>query len=238
MNNRSLGGLVVGAILALTCPRMANAAVIIDFQENGGTANAVKSVELTTTTASATGLMGCNGAVVPPPCISATINGGPGLMNGEEGPAEVDLNLPPGTFVTLAPGATPTTVLGYLMDRGGKTISDIVALRIINLAGLQTASITFNSNSTTSNFLPIPDGFVFNTAIEGMPTTASHVDISRQFFTGPADTPRDQRPYALPTGYMITALSDVDQIPEPSSLFVLGCGLIGLWLVACARSKT
>jgi hypothetical protein len=158
-------------------------------------------------------------------------------MNGQESPAEVDLRLPPNTFTTIA-GQNPTTVLGYLMDRDRVTISDIVRLSITNLVGVQTVAIAFTSDSTTSNFFSIPGGFRFNGAIEGTPTTVDHVDLSGQFFTGPAEgPPLQQQPYALPGqpgDWVITAFSDVNQIPEPSSLIVFGCSLIGLALVASA----
>jgi hypothetical protein len=119
-------------------------------------------------------------------------------------------------------------------------ISDIVVLQFISGGGTPTApapdqiNITFTSDAS-DNFGRTPNGFVF--AEKGV-ETGGNIELNPIFFTGPVNTPAQHRGYCqagpcganadLPSGWTITAQSDVETVPESSTLALLVIGVLGL----------
>ena len=90
-------------------------------------------------------------------------------------------------------------------------ISDTIEINATAAAGVLTFTITFTSDSESS--LPRPVLFI------GLPETAPQPFFSQTFSTvNPAVT--------IPLS--ISAFSDVDVVPEPTTLLFLGAGLAGL----------
>jgi len=65
--------------------------------------------------------------------------------------------------------------------------------------------------------------------------TGREVHLTSKFFRGTGTNLNDQ--YTLPQGYIVKATSDLEPIPEPSTLLLLGSSLAGLGGVAWRRHR-
>jgi hypothetical protein len=143
-----------------------------------------------------------------------------GITTGSES-ASVDI-IVPATFFA-APNAPPSgPATAYLLESGtSKAISDVVTLTFI--AAENRLTVSFTSEPEDGSFGSVPTGFIFASNEAG-----SEIDTTFSFFTGTKDNPTPYR--GLPSGTKISALSDLD-VPEPSTLAVLGVALAGLALL-------
>jgi len=147
---------------------------------------------------------------------------------------------PDATRPAVLPNPGPAhTATAYLLE-GGDAISDVVSLEFFaggqfgtGLGLFDDIELRFVSDSEAS-LGTIPFGFVFQTV-----ETGSQQSLNGSFFTGPANDSTLQRGYCqsppcgakagLPAGYSVLARSDAPEgVPEPSTLGLLGIGLLGL----------
>jgi PEP-CTERM motif len=129
--------------------------------------------------------------------------------------------------VTLGTVTASTAILAQValvqkkaggMEGGGKGVSDIVTLlNFLNPAGAPVGfRATFQSdNSTTEKGLPTPTTLTLPDLEE---TGLAQVAISGAFVLGGVG----------PSDVTINALSDRDVVPEPSTLLLVGSGLVGV----------
>ena len=235
-------------------PYSANA-VTISFKESENSVNGMEVFPVlppgmgqTTVT---TDLGMCAGGAAPP-CVLMQANG--------KETASVNVSVPAGTFldpdVTRVPLGPPPAADSHLARAflqqssiPNADISDRVELKFISGGGAPAPdqiNLTFTSDLPEDNL-----NFVDHTRVTFIndfiaADTGGDVVLNNKFFTGPVTDLFLQRGYCqnppcgpranLPTGYTITAQSDVETAPEPSPLPLLAIGVIGLafykWRVA------
>jgi hypothetical protein len=225
------------ATLALSSWPYSAHAVLIKFNESLRLVNGQEVVVTnppaivpSVTIAPGVNVPNCGGGA-PQPCVL-------GAVSGEES-ASVDLlvpALPNGNPLFDVPAGGVATA--YVLEPDMKTISDKLELRVFP-ASSQQLSVSFLSDSNDAGgFGRVPNGFVFSSGLT-VEDNLFDATLTFAFFTGPPDNPALQRPYSLPSGYSITAHSDVDPgpagVPEPGTLLLLGTSLAGLSIAAWKR---
>jgi hypothetical protein len=242
------------AIASLSSP--ARAAVTILFNEAENSINGQEVLPNITTTV--TGLPTC-GTGVPQPCLIRTLNADESTTANT---AVATIRVPTGTFIDPNASRSPTLpplgpadqhiARAYLLESAGAfgAISDITTLEFFPGGQLGTGTGVFDDvefsfisdPDTGSGLGNIPGGFVFRQVEDG-----TALSLNGLFFTGPADDALLQRAYCqsppcglfpgLPGGYTVMARSDAPEVPEPSTLLLLGVGFAALGIVRWVHGR-